>query len=173
MLSSVSRDGFDGSQTTMSASLPGAIDAFLRIQPEDARRRRAGHLDEPLGRERRLAVDRGREPERQPRADARQAGRHLREVAGDRQLVAVEPQVAVIRGVRVECAVAQAAQQRGAVGGRAQRRRHHVAQRVRPLVLGPLEAQVVRADLGVDGHARARRAAAISASGRAPVTCTT
>ena len=36
--------------------------------------------------------------------------------------------------------------------GRAQRRRHHVAQRVRPLVLGPLEAQVVRADLGVDGH---------------------
>ena len=32
----------------------------------------------------------------------------LREVAGDRQLVAIEPQVAVIGGIGVERAVAQA-----------------------------------------------------------------
>ena len=82
-----------------------------------------------------------------------QPGRHLREVAGDRQLVAVEPEVAVIGGVGVERAVAQPAQQGGAVGGRAQRRRHDVAQGVRALVTGPLEAQVVRADLAIDGHA--------------------
>ena len=59
--------------------------------------------------------------------------------------------MAVIGRVGVERAVAQAPHERRAVGGRAQRRRHHVAQPVRALVLLALEAQVMGADLGVDG----------------------
>ena len=152
MLASVSRDG-RGRIPHHHVGVAAHCDrALLRIQPEDARRCGAGHLDEPLRRERRLSLQRGCEPEWQPRADAGQAGRHLREVAGHRQLVAVEPEMAVIGGVGIESAVAQAAHQGGAVAGGAQRRCHHVAQRVRPLVLGALEAQVVWADLAIDGH---------------------
>ena len=126
--------------------------ALLRIQPEDARRRRARDLDESLGRERGLACDELPEAERQSRADAGEPRRHLREITRDGLLVAIEPQVAVIGRIRVEIARAQAAQERGAIARRAQRRRHHVAQRVRALVARALEEQVVRADLGVDSH---------------------
>ena len=151
------RDGRDGSQHDDVRIAARRDRALLRIQAEDARGRGARHLDEPLGRERRLALDGRREAERQAGADPGQPGRHLREVAGDGQLVAVEPEVAVIGGVGVERAVAQPAQQGGSVGGRAQRRRHDVAQGVRALVTGPLEAQVVRADLAMDGHAAPAR----------------
>ena len=104
------------------------------MEAEDPGRLGAGGVDEPLDGERSVGPAQ-REPERQPGADPGEPGRDPREVALHRHLVAVEPQVAVIGGVCRHVAGPQALQKRRAVGGRPKRRRHHIAQRVRPLVV--------------------------------------
>jgi hypothetical protein len=88
----------------------------------------AGDLDQLL---------RGEQPEaqRQPRADAGHPGRYLREVVQHRQLVTVEPQVAVVGRVRADAAVAEAVEQRQLVVAGAERWGHHVAHGVVTLVV--------------------------------------
>ena len=170
--SSVSRVGADGSQTTRSASLPGATIALARIEPEDPRGLRAGGVDQPLDGERsRRSAE--REPERQPRADPGKPGRDLGEVVLHRHLVAVEPQVAVVGGVGRHVARPQPLQERRPVGGRAQRRRHHVAQRVRPLVVASARRAGGASTPRACTVCPRRRAARISSSGSRPVTWTT
>ena len=93
----------------------GRDHALVRIQAEDAGRRLTRNLDQPLRCQRMVAAQ--REPDRQPGSDAGHAGRHAPEVAQRRQLVTVEPQVAVIGRQGVQAAVAERVQQRGAVGG--------------------------------------------------------